>query len=192
MLRNMIFNRFILLLALVTLCTCSTMFGQTPPSTEDEYEKAYQKRINQEYIFGVYIPADLTEAFIQLNKLIEDKTQNLFKNLGEKEAAKKLHFGFGRWMIHNWGFYEGSRLSVYLNKLGLYNPDDMAHFLMITYHRNLNKQKLDVKPLIESIAEARLKHENELKLQGEIIHKEVRKVDPETVKEKQKKENQNN
>ena len=167
-----------------------SVMAQTPPVTLDEYEKAYQKRIKQDYIFGVYIPADLTDAFIQLNKLIEGKTQNLFKNLAEDEAAHKLHFGFGRWMIHNWGFYEGSRMSVFLNNLGLYNPDDMAHFLMITYHRNLNKEKLNVKQLIESIAEARLKHENKLKLQGEIIHEEVRKVDPATINKKDLKEKQ--
>ena len=145
-------------------------------SEEEAFEKAYQKRISKEYLFGVYIPKDLTDVFIQLNKLIEDKTKGAFKALPEKHAAEKLHFGFGRWMIHNWGFYEGSRLSHFLNELGIYNPDDMASFLIVTYHRNLNKQTLDVKPLIESIVEKRAAAEKDRKLQGEIIHEEKRKV----------------
>ncbi len=190
MLKIMTFRSFLLLLVICGAYT--SLNAQTPPVTEDEYEKAYQKRITQERIFGVYIPADLTDAFIQLNSLIESKTQNVFKSLAEDEAAHKLHFGFGRWMIHNWGFYEGSRLSVFLNELGLFNPDDMAHFLMITYHRNLNQKKLDVKPLIESIAEARLKFETEQKLQGEVIHKEVRKLDPATIKQLKEKEKHKN
>ena len=148
-----------------------------PKLSDDEvFEKAYQKRIKQEYLFGVYIPKDLTDVFIQLNELIEDQTKAVFKNLMEEEAAKKLHFGFGRWMIHNWGFYEGSRLSVFLNGLGLHNPDDMARFLITTYHRNLNKATLDVKPLIESLVEERKEAEKQRKLQGEIIHEEKRKV----------------
>jgi len=190
MLDNMTFPRF-----LIILCLCGfsiSMMAQTPPVTLDEYEKAYEKRIEKDYIFGVYIPADLTDAFVQLNKLIEEKTQLLFKDLPEDEAAHKLHFGFGRWMIHNWGFYEGSRMTVFLNGLGLYNPDDMAYFLMITYHRNLNQQKLDVKTLVDYILEARLKLENKQKLKGEVIHKEVRKIDPATIDKKYPKEKQKN
>ena len=126
-------------------------------------------------MFGVYIPKDLTDVFVQLNSLIKDeKTKAAFKSFDEETAAKKLHFGFGRWMIHNWGFYEGSRLSVFLNQIGLHNPDDMATFLITTYHRNLNQKTLDVKALVESILEKRKEEEKQRKLQGEIIHEEKR------------------
>lgn len=139
------------------------------------YEKAYQKRIKQEFISGVYIPKDLTDAFIQLNQLIDKESKVKFKAVDEKIAARKLHFSFGRWMIYNWGFYEGSRLSHFLQGLGVNHPDDMAYFLMITYHRNLNKNKLNVKELIQEIQERRLQEEAEKEKKGEILFQETRK-----------------
>ena len=114
-------------------------------------EQAYQKRIKKERLFGVYIPKDLGDAFAQLNRLISKESKAKFKKANETIAVRKLHFSFGRWMIYNWSFYEGSRFSDYLRKLGIYDPDDMARFVMTTYHRNLNKKPLNVKALIEDI-----------------------------------------
>ncbi len=146
-----------------------------PVETEDTFEKEYQKRIKQDYIYGVYIPKDLTDAFVQLNRLIDKESQAKFKSLPEAIAVEKLHFSFGRWMIYNWSFYEGSRLSVYLKNLGIYNPDDMAIFIMLSYHRNLNRKSLDVKTQIEQI-QAKRKKEREGRLQqGQILHEEKRK-----------------
>lgn len=138
-------------------------FTQKPPATLDEHEKAYQRRITREFLHGVYIPKDLADAFIQLNKLTDKESKASFKGIPEDMAAAKLHFSFGRWIIHNWGFYEGSRFSNYLNRVGLFHPDDMARFVMITYHRNLRKSSLEVKSLVEEITAARQKHEAEKK-----------------------------
>ena len=146
-----------------------------PASSEDEYEKEYQKRLQKEYLFGVYIPKDLTDAFIQLNKLIDDESKAKFKSLDEADAVKRLHFSFGRWMTYNWSFYEGSRFSAYLKKLGIHHPEDMATFVMISYHRNLNRKSLDVKQQINQIHQKR-KAERDAKLQGgEVLHQEKRK-----------------
>lgn len=134
-------------------------FSQKPPETLDEYEKAYQKRIQKEVLYGVYIPKDVGDAFIQLNKLTDAESKKSFLSLPEDAAAAKLHFSFGRWIIHNWGFYEGSRFSNYINRLGLFHPDDMAHFVIIAYHRNLKKSPLDVKNLVGDIQAAREKYE---------------------------------
>ena len=149
--------------------------AQDLPTTEDEFEKEYQKRIQQEYLNGVYIPKDLADCFIQLNQLTDEASKIKFKNMTEEDAAHKLHFSLGRWIIYNWGFYEGSRLSFYLKNLGISYPDDMAQFIIITYHRNLNKNKLNVKELIDSY---QAKHEAEEKKRlekGEVIFEETRK-----------------
>ncbi len=152
-----------------------TVLAQDPPVTEDEFEKAYQKRIKKEYLNGVYIPKDLADCFIQLNRLTDDESKAKFKNMTEEDAAHKLHFSLGRWIIYNWGFYEGSRLSFYLKNLGISHPDDMAQFVIITYHRNLNKSKLDVKQLIDHYAEKKEMDRKKRLEQGEIIHEEKRK-----------------
>lgn len=146
-----------------------------PLSSEDAYEKKYQKRIKKEYIYGVYIPKDLTDAFIQLNKLIDDETKAKFKSVDETTAVRALHFSFGRWMIYNWGFYEGSRLSHFLKQIGIHHPDDMARFLIITYHRNLNKKELNVKELATTFKETRQNQVNKRKKRGTVLHEETRK-----------------
>ncbi len=126
-----------------------------PPSSKAEYEKAYKRRIAQEYLNGVYIPKNLTDVFYHLNKLTQEEDIKKFKAATEEEVEVKLFPSLGRWMIHNWGFYSGSRLSHYLKSVGLTHPEDMARFLMVTYHRSLNDKPLDVKPLVLGYIEAR-------------------------------------
>lgn len=146
-----------------------------PTVAEKEAEQNYQERIKKEYIHGVYIPADLSDAFTRLNKLIDKDSKKKFKEVPEEIAVKKLHFSLGRWMIYNWGFYEGSRLSDAIRKMGVYHPDDMARFIIITYHRYLNKEELKVKELIETFAEKQEKEKEARKNRGKVIHKETRK-----------------
>lgn len=143
----------------------------------ENHNSTYQKRIQKERLYGVYIPKDLGDSFAQLNKLISKESKAKFKKAKEEIAIKKLHFSFGRWMIYNWGFYEGSRFSHYLRKLGIYDPDDMARFVMTTYHRNLNKKPLSVKQLIEEIQAKRLRIKEKRQREGTVISKTVRKVE---------------
>ena len=132
--------------------TSTLVFGQ-----KNDTEKQYQQRIKKDIINGVYIPADLAECFMELNKKISKESKAKFKIMPEAEAATKLHFSLGRWIWHNWSFYEGSRLSVYLNKVGVHHPEDMAQLIIITYHRYLNKKPLEVKAVAEKITEVRNK-----------------------------------
>ena len=136
----------------------SLAFGQ-----KNDAESVYQQRIKKERINGVYIPADLSECFIELNKKISREAKVNFKALDEETAAKKSYFGLGRWIWHNWSFYEGSRLTVYLNKVGVNHPEDMAQLIIITYHRYLNKKDLDVKNLAETLRAARDKEREKRK-----------------------------
>ncbi len=132
-------------------------------------------------LYDVYIPQDLTDAFIQLNKLIEEDSKLKFKNMPEAQAGVKLHFSFGRWIIHNWGFYGGSRFSKYLNSLGLYDPDNMAKFVIITYHRNLNRKPLDVKALLDQFEQEKQKKLEAEKTKQKVLSEQTRKLTPEEV-----------
>jgi len=152
-----------------------------PPVSEEDFDKVYEQRVQQEMLYDVYIPKDLTDAFIQLNKLIEEDSKLKFKNMPEAQAGVKLHFSFGRWIIHNWGFYGGSRFSKYLNTLGLYDPDTMARFVIITYHRNLNRKPLDVKPLLDQFEQEKQKKLGEEKAKQKILSEQTRKLTPEEV-----------
>ena len=156
------------------LLSATVVFGQgNPPENEQEYEAAYAWRVRQTELYGVHIPKDIAEVFTQLNSLSDAKDREKFRNLTETEAATRPFFSLGRWMAVNWGFYGGSRLTVYLNGLGLHDPDDMARFLLVMYNRHLNNRALDPKPIITGLIDARKAAEAERLLQGEVISKET-------------------
>jgi len=169
--------RQLLFLFLLVPLLSTDLFAQKPPETVDEFEKAHQRRIRREMIRGVYIPRDIGDTFVELNRLTDKESRKKFKTMPEQLAAQKLHFSLGRWIIVNWSFYEGSRLTVWLNKAGLFHPDDMARFIIIMYHRNQNKQPLEAKALVEQLLEVRKKLEEEQKKQSPktILSEETRK-----------------
>jgi hypothetical protein len=149
------------------------ILAQEPAQTAQSAEKLHAERIKKDYILGVYIPKDLTEAFVQLNRKIDDKSKAKFRSLPEEVAAHKLHFSLGRWMQTNWSFYEGSRFSDFLQKMGVFNPDDMAQFVIITYHRNLNKKELKAKDLVDAYQAKHKKEEEERLKKATVIKEEV-------------------
>jgi hypothetical protein len=118
-----------------------------PADTEAQYKAQYEQRIKKERLFGRYIPKDLNDAFSQFTILIEEKDRQKFQMMNEEDAYHKLFFSFQRWIINNWGFEGGSRFSHYLKGLGLSHPEDMAAFVLVTYHRRLNNKDLGIKEL---------------------------------------------
>lgn len=121
------------------------------------FEKEYQKNIKMTKIRGVYIPADIDEALVRLEKLSPPASMQKFSSGEEKMVCKKLHYGLGRWMMENWNFYGGSRLSHAMKSEGVVHPDDMAQFLMRLLHRKLNNSPLDKEALAEELSVARKK-----------------------------------
>jgi len=129
-----------------------------PGSKEQvEYEIEYNKNIRMTKINGVYIPSSIKEAHERLKDLSPSTSLESFRNAPEQEVAKKLHFGLGRWMIQNWNFYSGSRLSHLLKQKGLLHPDDMAQYMLRTFHRYLNEILLDDVDIIVQLAAERRK-----------------------------------
>lgn len=163
-----------LLIIFLALCRATLLNAQEEPSqTPDQIQKDYEMRIRQERINGIYIPKDLADCFSQLNKLIDESGKEKFKTLNEEDAWRKLFFSFGRWIILKWSLYEGSRFSVYLRSFGVTHPDDMAMFVMITYHRYLNKEDLKIKELVTRIKEKQKQEVEEKHKKGNIIKEEV-------------------
>lgn len=142
---------------------------------EQVFQKEYAKRIKKERLYGVYIPKDVPDAFGQLNRLTAQESRTVFKGVSEEMAVKKLHFSLGRWIIHNWGFYGGSRLSHNLKLMGVTHPDDQARVIITAYHRYLNKTPLKLKELADGYQGTRQKVILEKKKKGAVISKEKRK-----------------
>ena len=156
-----------LLIVLISLISCHILAQDT--SYQQQYEMEYQQRIKLEKINGRYIPKDLEDAMAQLDILVDAEGQAKFKAQPEEIAVRKIHFSFGKWMIVNWGFYEGSRLSHYLRSQGITYPDDMATTLMTCFHRHLNGKPLGFEQLAEEFAEKRKKEVIERLRQGTVI-----------------------
>jgi hypothetical protein len=119
--------------------------------TAAEYEANYAKRIRLEVIDGVYIPADLPDAHSELTRLADPKALAQFRQSPEDSIRRKLHFGLGKWILINWGFEEGSRLSHYMKSKGVSVPDDMVEVIILTWHRHLNNKPLELAEEIAAI-----------------------------------------
>ncbi len=148
------------------------------PNTEAEFEKEYNSRIKKDRLFGVYIPKDMTDAFTRLDVIIEVKDRDRFKVLNEHDAQHRLYFSLNRWLIQNWGFYNGSRYSAYLKDLGVHHPEDMAMFTLLMYHRNLNKKPLQIKEAVEEVKERRKKEVEDRMKNAKVISEQVIKKEP--------------
>jgi hypothetical protein len=135
----------------MTICCLTPGLAQT----EAEFEAHYAKRIRLEVIDGVYIPADLADAHSELNRLADPKALVQFKQSPEDSIRRKLHFGLGRWILVNWGFEEGSRLSHYMKAKGVSVPDDMVEVIILTWHRQLNNKPLEMAEEIAAIDKRR-------------------------------------
>lgn len=132
-------------------------FGQDRAQLIKEADSIYQSNIKKSRLNGVYIPKDLEEAFGELNRMSPPESLEKIKSVSEETIAKKLHFGLGKWMSHNWNFEEGSRFSHYLKGLGLFHTDDMIDFMLISYHRHLLKKEQDIPSRIKVYQEKREK-----------------------------------
>lgn len=164
---------------LILLCmSLHALMAQKPANNAAEFEELYAKRIQKDFLNGVYIPADMAEAFQEFNRLIDPSSKKKLKAASEEQAARKLHFSFGRWMMVNWAFYEGSRFTEYLRKVGVTHPDDMAQFVIISYHRYLNNKPLEVKERVLFYQEKQKEALAKRKAKGTVIHSETRQIQP--------------
>lgn len=162
------------------MLTFSAIFGHnlcaqgSLPESEKQFDSVYQKRIQQEMLYGVYIPVDLLDAFRELRRLSAKDDLAAFRSGNEAVVIPRLHFGIGRWMAHNWGFYGGSRFSDYLKGKGLHSPDSMIRFVLTTFHRHLNEMPLSEDLLLEAlISEEEAEREERMK-KAEVISSEKR------------------
>ena len=147
--------------------------AQSIRSTEEaEFDSTYAARIKMEEINDVYIPKDLDDAFSELERLSSPEDLEKFRNAPEDVARSKLFFGLGKWMIVNWGFYEGSRLSDYLRQAGLQHPDDMARVILVCFQRHLNGQPLKFEEEVAYYKAFREKERLERESKKEVIEEE--------------------
>ena len=90
----------------------------------------------------VYIPTDLDDCFVELNRMLHPKFIEKLKS-GE-ESAIDQHFGLGLWIRNNWGLWANLRLNRYFHEKGIFHPDDMSGIILTSYLRHLNNQPIEL------------------------------------------------
>jgi len=103
-------------------------------------EEAYKNRIIADTINGLYIPKNLEECFLELNKLLKPKDIETIKSLKDRNETIQYHLNFGMWLRNNWELWGGSRLQQYLIEKGIHHPDEMSSTILEYYYDWLNKQ----------------------------------------------------
>ena len=150
--------------------------AQNSATTEEQYLKEYDMNIKKTHLNGVYIPVSIEDAMNELQELSDELTMQKFAQAPIDDVAEKLHFGIGRWMMVNWQFYTGSRISHLMKEKGVLTPDAMAQYLIRHLHAHLNNTVPNEAELIKIVNE---RHEEEMKKKREddkVIKTEVRKI----------------
>ncbi len=168
----------ILSICLLVPLSYASCMGQPEMRSKESQDSLYMINILKSRIDGVYIPKDLEEAMDRLRELTPEASLTDFSREEEREVCRKLHFGIGRWMIANWKFYEGSRLSHHLLGEGLLHPDDMAQFILRMLHRSLNGNPLDKAEVIAELQDFRRREAERLIDDQEIIKRTKKEKPP--------------
>ena len=101
----------------------------------------FQKRLTLESIDGVYIPANLAECFVELDKQLSEIDKNEMRAQPTRDGMIIYHLGLGMWIRNNWGLWRGSRLQKYFTDRRITHPDDMSVVILDYYHDWLTGKK---------------------------------------------------
>ena len=105
-----------------------------------EEAKEYQQKLQKDTINGVYIPKNLEDCFIQLDKLLSDEDKKTIKQLADRKETIQYHHSLGMWLRNNWGLWGGSRLQKYMLGRKIEHPDEISAIILEFYYDWLNEQ----------------------------------------------------
>lgn len=94
----------------------------------------FEKRLTLENIKGVYIPANLGECFVELDKQLPEIDKKEMTAKPKRDDMILYHHGLGTWIRNNWGLWGGSRLQKYFTDRGITHPDNMSVIILYYYH----------------------------------------------------------
>jgi len=97
-------------------------------------------RIKRDSLDGVYIPKDLKDTFVELDKLLTQNNRDEFRTA----LPTTYHMGLGTTLRNRWGLWTNSRLREYFLDLGVTHPDDMSSIILDGYYNYLNGDEIDL------------------------------------------------
>jgi len=103
-----------------------------------EEQETQKKRLVADSIDGLYIPRNLEECFIELNKFLKPKDIETFRNLKDRDETGLYHLSLGMSLRNRWRLWTGSRLKQYFITKGIQHPDNMSGLILSFYYDWLN------------------------------------------------------
>lgn len=101
----------------------------------------HAKNMVAETINGIYIPKDMGECFVELDKMLSEINKKEMKEQPDRDGMIEYHFFFGMHLRNSWGLWGGSRLQKYFTERGIDHPDSMSGIILEHYHDWLNGRK---------------------------------------------------
>ena len=93
---------------------------------------------------GVYIPSDLQDCFLELDRILPSDICEGMRTCSEADLLHQ-HFGLGIWMRNNWGLWlPDSRLKQFFDGLGVRDADSVSSLILASYWRYLNGLPLEL------------------------------------------------
>ena len=108
-------------------------------------EEVYLAKLDKDTLNGVYIPKDLQDCFVQLDKMLSTKSKTEIKTLKNKTETIKYHHSLGMTLRNSWGLWGGSRLQKYFLDRKVNHPDGMSSIILEFYYDWLNNKNVDWK-----------------------------------------------
>jgi len=115
------------------------------------------QRTTTENIEDYPIPKNIEQCFKLLDKTMSENEKFLIKTLPEDSIYFHEEFQYGADFFHAWKLYDGSKLTKYFNKKGLSTSHEVYETILISYHRYLNNQEIDLSKQVEKYQNLRQK-----------------------------------
>ncbi|TMI68483.1 MAG: hypothetical protein E6H09_22600 [Bacteroidetes bacterium] len=95
--------------------------------------KRYEEALIRDSVDDKYIPLNLPDCFIELDKLLSPETKQRIK----KNGVSGLHLSLGMYIRNRWQLWGGSRLKKYFLDLhgGFMHPESMSYVILKYYYQ---------------------------------------------------------
>src|SRR6267378_4210619 len=114
----------------------------------DRHEHRLNPTPDSAALFKVYIPKDLDDCFVELERMLPSTLLDEMRESSERNMIS-YHHSLGLWIRNNWALWAGSRLSTYFKQLGIRHPDDMSGIILTSFWRHLHSQPIKLDEQLE-------------------------------------------
>ena len=100
----------------------------------EEQLLAIEKQMVIDTIEGKYIPYNIEDCFITLDRLLTDEEVALLRTLPNRDAVVRYLPTLCEWLMQEWYLTEPNRLQIYMTKRGIDKPFAMSSMILIFYY----------------------------------------------------------